>query len=88
MQITEDDIGLNGLEPEQLLPQHIGLYIGQVFSMRRPGGVKKVMIKKFYRHHALCLVNGKYYESVKYFEFLTNILGRKDGYTANDKPAR
>lgn len=83
--ISDDEIGVNGLEPEQLEPKSIGLYIGQVFTMRRPNGIKKVMIKKFYKNHALCLVNGKYHESVTYFEFLTNVLGRKDGYLANDK---
>ena len=79
--ITSDDIGATGLEPEQLEPKSIGLHIGQCFKMRRAGIVKNVMIKKFYRHHALCLVNGKYYESVAYFDFLTNILGRKDAFS-------
>lgn len=71
------------ITPEGLTSKRIGLYIGQPFKLKdSDGSVKRVVIKKFYKHHVLCLVNGKYYESFSYFLFLTNKMGKADGYAS------
>ena len=54
------------LQPDDLTPKAINLHIGQLFQRDHD----KYLIKKFYRNHVLCLVNGKYHTAIKYFDFL------------------
>lgn len=66
--------GKNLKKPEN---KSVQLHIGQMIKLEetdRNGDRKKktIQIKKFYRNHVLCRVNGKYNESFSYEELLRN----------------
>lgn len=63
--------------------KNIQLYIGQMLKLvetnRNGDRIKKtVQIKKIYRHHALCRVNGTYNECFSYDELLSMSGGTND----------
>lgn len=58
-------------------PHKMCLRIGQKLTLPADEGKKTAVIKKLYRNHALCLVNGRFMESYTYNE-LACLLRRKE----------
>lgn len=77
----------SSIKVKDLNPRSIHLYVGQILSAmyydKDTGERRKrtIQIKKMYKHHALCKVNGRYNESYTYSELSTMLLNRR---TFND----
>lgn len=57
------------LHVSQMNPATLCIRIGQRITMNdEENGKRTAVIKKLYKNHALCLINGRFYESYTYNE--------------------